>query len=141
MQLSLPEHRLQELKARRIMHTSWIFIPAIILSLLASQVHKRQEQAEGGSLAQLTLEVLNYERCFDHSLYIHAGDDVMSIQRLSLHDVPFISNPPHFLLPFSFVPSHFSPTSEHPGTVTSSLIATAAPDYDAQKESFKSNSI
>ena len=71
MQLSLPEHRLQELKARSITHSSWIFIPAIMLSLLASQVHKRQGQAEGGSLAQLTLEVLNYERCFGHSLYIY----------------------------------------------------------------------
>lgn len=48
-QLSLPEHRLQELKARSSMHISWIFIPAIIsLSLLASQVHKRHRHAERG---------------------------------------------------------------------------------------------
>lgn len=62
MQLSLPEHRLQELKARSIMHTSWIFIPAIIsLSLLASEVHRCHRHAEGGFLWRFLLPSADLE--------------------------------------------------------------------------------
>ena len=120
MQLSLPEHRLQELKARSIMHTSWIFIPAIIfLSLLASPVHKRQRQAEGGSLvlplaSSWVWKWLNYERCFDHSLsvyiyiYIYMQGMMSWVYRDYLFrtcpSFPSLPSAPHFLLPFFFVP-------------------------------------
>lgn len=78
MQLSLPEHRLQELKARSIMHTSWIFIPAIItLRFLASQVYKPQRPAEvrtlsiASSCLQLTWKVTElWEMLWPFPIYI-----------------------------------------------------------------------
>lgn len=125
MQLSLPEHRLQELKARSIMHTSWIFIPAIIsLSLLASEVHRCHRHAEGGFLwrfllPQLTWKV-HYERCFGHSLYIHAERWCHESTGITAQDVPsFISippllsplPPPPFLCPPTLLP-HFWTSNE-----------------------------
>lgn len=102
--MSLPEHRVQELKASSITHTSWIFIPAIIiLSLLASQVHKRQRQA-GGTLS-----------CFLQPPADFGSDWTMRdaltlpyiympgmMSRASLQDVPFI-----FILPL--LPTSSSP--------------------------------
>ena len=149
MQLSLPEHRLQELRARSTRHTSWIFIPAIIsLRFLGSQVHRRQKWPEGEALSNASscLQLILKETEIWVALaipyiYTYAGGWCHeSIQGLSFQDVPSLPSSPSLpspSSPFPLSPSHFWTSTE--GDVF--------PNYSyysrflTQKESFKSNSI